>query len=237
MAGGSWKVAYADFVTAMMAFFLLMWILNMAPEETKVYLEGYFTSGGEGPPAGSGMSTSATPFYLNPAQQIDVHKLSENEAAQLNLVKELQTALNANTEISSSSGISSDDVGVLLHVNADAMFDANSANLNPEGRQVLDSVINVMHKFKVFCIVRGHTDPEETGAPNFASKWELGGARAAACIAYLTEKGVDPGLLRAVSYADTRPLVPSTTPGAAAMNRRVEFYFHRQEAMSNIVGY
>ena len=237
MAGGSWKVAYADFVTAMMAFFLLMWILNMAPEETKVYLEGYFTSGGEGPPAGSGMSTSATPFYLNPAQQIDVSKLSENEAAQLNLVKELQTELNANTEISSSSGISSDDVGVLLHVNADAMFDANSAKLSPEGKQVLDSVINVMHKFKVFCIVRGHTDPAETGTPNFASKWELGGARAAACIAYLTDKGVDPGLMRAVSYADTRPLVPSTTPGAADMNRRVEFYFHRQEAMSNMVGY
>ena len=237
MAGGSWKVAYADFVTAMMAFFLLMWILNMAPEETKVYLEGYFTSGGEGPPAGSGMSTSATPFYLNPAQQIDVHKLSENEAAQLNLVKELQTALNANTEISSSSGISSDDVGVLLHVNADAMFDANSAVLSPEGKQVLDSVIAVMHKFKVFCIVRGHTDPSESGAPNFPSKWELAGARAAACIAYLTQKGVDPTLLRAVSYADTRPLVPSTTPDAVAMNRRVEFYFHRQEAMTNMVGY
>ena len=237
MAGGSWKVAYADFVTAMMAFFLLMWILNMAPEETKIYLQGYFTAGGEGAPTGTGQGSSARPYYLNPAEQIDIRKLSENEAAQLNLVKELQTVLNANTETASSSGISSDDVGVLLHVNADAMFSAESALLTNEGKQVLDGVIKVMQKFKVYCVVRGHTDPSETGAPNFASKWELAGARAAAAIAYLSQNGVPQTLLRGVSYADTQPLVPSTSPDAVATNRRVEFYFHRQEAMTNMVEY
>ena len=237
MSGGSWKVAYADFVTAMMAFFLLMWILNMAPEETKVYLEGYFASGGDTEAAGQAMGTATIPFYLNPAQEIDIRALSQSEEAQLNLVKELQNTLAANTDIASSSGISSDDVGVLLHVNADAMFAPNSADLTPEGLDVLKSVIQVMNKFKVYCIVRGHTDPTETGAPVYDSKWELAGARAAAAIAYLADNGINPSLLRAVSYADTRPLVPSTSPEAEAMNRRVEFYFHRQEAMTNMVGY
>ncbi|MDL2291433.1 chemotaxis protein MotB, partial [Desulfovibrio sp. OttesenSCG-928-F20] len=42
MAGSSWKVAYADFMTAMMAFFLVMWLLNMAPPETLQGIAGYF---------------------------------------------------------------------------------------------------------------------------------------------------------------------------------------------------
>lgn len=54
--GGAWKVAYADFMTAMMAFFLLMWLLNMAPSETKEQLADYFDPG---PPLASTSQSGA----------------------------------------------------------------------------------------------------------------------------------------------------------------------------------
>ena len=53
----------------------------------------------------------------------------------------------------------------------------------------------------------------------------------------MIEKGINPNLIRSVAYADTRPRVPSTVAGAAALNSRVEFNFHRPEVMSTIVGY
>ena len=58
MAGGSWKVAYADFVTAMMAFFLLMWILNMAPKETLNGLADFFQADAQG------MSNTTSPYSV-----------------------------------------------------------------------------------------------------------------------------------------------------------------------------
>lgn len=235
---GSWKVAYADFMTAMMAFFLLMWILNMAPPETKQGLAGYFALDA------TMMSNISSPMANNTIlQQMDkLHvpdfRISEAEKSQYAIVKMIKDFLMADAIPANASGISSDNAGVLLHVTGDALFQPNSVEFTPTGYKVLDEVINIMLKFKVYLVVRGHTSKEETGAPTYPSKWELSSARATAAIRYIVEHGnIDPALVRSVAYADTRPLVPETDPASALKNRRVEFYFHRPEVMSNIVGY
>jgi chemotaxis protein MotB len=238
MSGGSWKVAYADFVTAMMAFFLLMWILNMAPPESKQVIAGYFT-------ADAAFDSSMTsPMANNPMVQqvtkLDTREsqLSEVEKSHYAIAQELRQFLLADALPSASSGISSTRVGVLLHVTNDALFADNAFDLSPQGKQVLDEVIKVMGKYKVFLIVRGHAAKGETGAPYFPSAWELSSARATACVRYLMEHGdITPSYIRAVAYADTQPLVPDTDADAAARNRRVEFYFHRPEVSSAMVSY
>ncbi|GHV55640.1 hypothetical protein FACS1894206_10050 [Deltaproteobacteria bacterium] len=102
----------------------------------------------------------------------------------------------------------------------------------------LEDVIGVMRKYKVMLIIRGHTSKGETGKPTYPSKWELSSARATAAVRYIVDEGkINPAHLRTVAYADSRPLVPDTNPEAAVKNRRVEFYFHREEVMSNTVGY
>lgn len=235
---GSWKVAYADFVTAMMAFFLLMWILNMTPKETKQGLAGYFQAGG------SVDTTLSSPVANNPLKQdvtqIDTRefKLSEVEKSHYAIAQELKQFLMADSTLSSANGITSTSVGVLLHVTDDALFQPNSVDLSDEGKRILDQVIDVMRKYKVYLVVRGHTAPGETGAPDFPSKWELSAARATAAVRYIADKGgIDQSLIRSVAYADTRPLVDSNDPDSATKNRRVEFYFHRPEVMSTVVGY
>ena len=64
MGGGAWKVAYADFVTAMMAFFLLLWILSMVPPDTKAGLAAYF-SGERNFDSSSTSPISNNPFIQN----------------------------------------------------------------------------------------------------------------------------------------------------------------------------
>ncbi len=235
---GSWKVAYADFVTAMMAFFLLMWILNMAPKETKQGLAGYFA-------LNSQFDSSATsPVANNPLiQKVTVldtreFKMSEIDKSNYAIINELKNFLLADAIPSNSTGISSTSVGVLLHVTGDAMFSPNSVNISPEGAKILDEVATILKKYKVYLVVRGHSAAGETGAPDYPSKWELSSARATAAMRYLIDRGgIDPTLVRAVAYADTRPQVADTDPDAASKNRRVEFYFHRPEVTSAVVGY
>ena len=228
-------------MTAMMAFFLLMWILNMAPKETKEGLAGYFSleanaiSNLMGDP-----SAMANNIIIQRVDKLDARELKMNEVDRSHyaIAQTLRQFLLADAVPSSSSGISSDSVGVLLHITGDALFQPNSVQLTQEGYKVLGEVIAVMKKYKVYLVVRGHTSKGETGAPNYPSKWELSSARATSVVRYIIDQGhIDPALIRSVAYADTRPLVPETDPDSGVKNRRVEFYFHRPEVMSNIVGY
>lgn len=235
---GSWKVAYADFMTAMMAFFLLMWILNMAEPEVKEGLAGYFAL--DATMVSNISSATANNILIQRVDKLNVpdFRMSEVDKSNYAIVRTIKDFLLADAIPSSASGISSDNTGVLLHVTGDALFQPNSVEFSPGGYKILDEVINVMSKYKVYLVVRGHSSREETGEPNYPSKWELSSARATAAIRYIVEHGkIDPALVRSVAYADTRPLVPENDPNSSVKNRRVEFYFHRPEVMSTIVGY
>lgn len=239
MAGSSWKVAYADFMTAMMAFFLVMWLLNMAPKETLQGLAGYFDVNA------TGMSNVISPYamsnnqlvqYVDKLDQRD-SKMNEAEESQYAIAQSLKEFLRKDALPSKSTGISSDNLGVLLHITSDLMFRPNSVEFSPQGASVMQEVLDVLHKYKVYLVVGGHADSSETGRPQYPSNWDLSAARANAAVRYLVQHGISPRLIRSVAYADSRPSVPSTSPEAAGLNARVEFKFHRPEVMSTVVGY
>ena len=116
---GAWKVAYADFVTAMMAFFLLLWVLSTVSPETKAGLAAYFK--GELQYDSSATSpVSNNPFLQNTARiSTDSLRISENEKSHIAIAQKLQQMLMADAIPQSASGISADDVGVQLRVNSD----------------------------------------------------------------------------------------------------------------------
>ena len=127
-------------------------------------------------------------------------------------------------------------MGVQLRVNSDVLFKPGAVDFLPEGEKVLNSVLQVLKDYNLYLVVRGHADGNEARPP-FASAWELSGARAAAVLHYLADHGVKPTRLRGVAYGDTRPLKPGIDEESRAVNRRVEFFFHRPEVMSYSVVY
>ena len=231
MSGSSsWKVAYADFVTAMMAFFLLMWILNAATEETKAGLSDFFTSGGMAPDGD--MAPGLDDRLAIPLELITVNNLgnnrslsSEEEEKQQQILTEL-TRFLLNTQLrSNANGLASSQYGVLMTLTNEVMFEPGATKLAATGMKTLDYVVDILNRHKVCLVIRGHTSSDETVAP-FPSKWDLASARANACLQYIQERSyVPPAYLRAVSYADTQPRYPEVNDAAKAMNRRVEFYF------------
>lgn len=234
--GGSWKVAYADFVTALMAFFLLMWILNMAPPESKVIIAEYFTPAyWENKASGPSSKQGGSPVE-NMGQNVKDAKLEISEVQQTQFVinKEIKQILMADAIPETHSGVTSDDLGALMHVSADTMFSPNSTTLSPQGKKLLDQVVSIIRKYNVFLVIRGHADPTETGAPKYPSNWELSSARATACLNYLVEEGVTPQKLRIVAYGATRPMVSNASAEERVFNQRVEFNFFRPEILSRI---
>lgn len=233
--GGSWKVAYADFVTAMMAFFLLLWILSIVPKETLHVLEGYFQSDK------TPVKETTRDFNLPRTQGEEQRAipLTEEQRAHFAIATRLKKIIMDDPQIKNSSGVSTDDLGVLLRVNNNAMFQPGSAVLLESAKLALNEVADVLKTYNLYLVIRGHADRAEVtpGSP-YPSAWELSGARAAAAARYILEQsGALPHRIRAIAYADTRPLVPSSQVKDASQNRRVEFYFHRPEIMSYKVVY
>jgi chemotaxis protein MotB len=222
---GSWKVAYADFVTAMMAFFLLMWILAQVPEDKKEALGAYFQSGGQGI-GNTGVtiiddsSSSASP---------DAQPLSPGAQTNVEMIRYLNQLLRE-SGLDKQVAVSSVEAGVLLRVQSGVMFAANQIVLDKEGLILLDAATSTIRHFKMNLTVRGHADSLEGSSDGYYSQWEISALRAAVVTRYLVERGgIDPGLHSSVFYGATRPVVPDTSGRPSPENRRVEFFFHRPE--------
>jgi chemotaxis protein MotB len=233
-SGGSWKVAYADFVTAMMAFFLLMWILNMVPPETKQILSTYFQP--VAPEKGSGgpqVLDMATNTMVSKARGIPNPDKAAEESQRFVIASRLKRMLMEDPKLLEASGLSADETGVLLRVNNSIMFRPGSAQLTAEARRVMVGVLDVLKEYNMHLLVRGHAAEGERAGGPYETDWELSGARAAAAASYVLSGGeIIPTRVRAISYGSTRPLRPATTAENRLSNGRVEFYFHRPDALN-----
>ena len=233
--GGSWKVAYADFVTAMMALFLLMWLTMALKPQQKVQLSAFFQDQ-DLPKRKNPEETVVLPTYISKdvQQGTPQFKLSQDEKLQYEVALMIKQLMENNPNLQRNSGVSSDKVGVLLHVNSSVMFQPGGAALKPEAFKLLDDVVAVLRKVKVDLVVRGHTDDLEAGNTGALSKFELSALRAAVCARYIVEKGGIPATrVKAAGYADSQPIAPNTSEENRAINRRVEFLYHSQD-MANL---
>lgn len=231
--GGSWKVAYADFVTAMMAFFLLMWLLAALKPQQKESLAIAFKQKSETKSNEVNQAVQTAVFIPKDAKVgVPEMNLTQQDRVKYEVALMVKELLAQEKDLQANSGISSDNAGVLMQVNNSVMFAPNSAVLKPGAAKILDGVTNILLTQKVDLVIRGHTDDTETGNGLYPSKWELSAARAAAALRYVLAKGngaIAATRLRAAGYADSRPLVPAINDENRAVNRRVEFYYHSPE--------
>ena len=117
-----------------------------------------------------------------------------------------------------------DERGLVVHIVADAvLFDAEHAELRPEGRRILRAVAPTLRNLPNELRVEGHANhlPVTPGG-EWPSNWELSAYRATTVLRALAADGVPPKRMSAAGYAETRPLVPITDPAAITTNRRVD---------------
>ncbi|QOR39169.1 OmpA family protein [Billgrantia diversa] len=117
--------------------------------------------------------------------------------------------------------------GITLRIDDNLLFDSGQAILTGQGREVLSRLREVLATFEGDISVEGHTDSIPIATARFPSNWELSSGRAIAVLRYLSELGLPAERLRAVGYAETRPLDSNETPEGRAANRRVELLLHQ----------
>lgn len=115
--------------------------------------------------------------------------------------------------------------GIRVDVSNQLLFASGSANLSPEGREVLDRIAKQLREGNETISVEGHTDNlmiSKSLQSSYPSNWELAGARAARVVRRLSAEGVDPTRLRAVSRGPFAPADSNDTEAGRARNRRTE---------------
>jgi chemotaxis protein MotB len=203
--GEDWLVTYADAITLLMAFFVLLYTVsepNQHKFETK--MGGVFEQF-------SGEKTA-----------MPLQDLREQVST---LISETGEATEAKTT----------DSGISFEFKSAKMFAPGSAQILESGIALLDRVaqmVTFMGYDDYRVEVQGHTDDIPINTVQFPSNWELSAARAAA-VRFLVSRGVEPERLVAVGYGDTRPKAPNRDeagqpiPENQSQNRRVEIEIER----------
>lgn len=202
---GTWKMAYADFLTALMAFFLLMWIVSgISPE---------------------GRDEIAKHFNINAAPTAQSASAETGSAA-----GRLFTALSQQSGLVAARDsvvLAREADGVRIDLVDSArnpLFDSGSGAFTPAGLALAETTGRILTQFSESLSIEGHTDA--FGGANFAySNWELSSDRANEARRALIAAGLAPARIRAVTgLADTRPLLAGQ-PHLSA-NRRVSILVH-----------
>ena len=230
---GVWKLAYADLVTAMMAFFMVMWLLTQADLKLRSQIALYFRSPGVLPGGASineevNSVRSRMPKVVS--NDVVVVQGEGEEQVLTGRAKEIERELERTAAERPDLAAVADQVrievtgdGLVIQVVDEArtlLFDVSSADLKPQVVALLQRLAPVLATLPNALQVGGHTDhrPFPPGSP--MTNWQLAFHRADNARRVLEASGLRPGQIeRVLSFADTQPLVPGD-PMADA-NRRL----------------
>ena len=207
--GGAWKVAYADFVTAMMALFIVLWLLSSS-EQVKKAVGGYFTDpNGAGKMAGSSMAGAGESISLS---HDDMEKLKE-------ALKQLPRFQQMKDQVQMT--ITGEGLRIeMLETKKGMFFESGSSNPSEAGKELLASLAKQLGTMPNTIVIEGHTDSKPFLTSGTYSNWKLSTDRANASRLFMRQSGLGPDQVKQVrGFADQQLRNPKD-PEAAA-NRRV----------------
>ncbi|MBX9609759.1 MAG: flagellar motor protein MotB, partial [Gammaproteobacteria bacterium] len=247
--GGAWKVAFADFVTAMMAFFLLMWLMASTTVEQRASISSYFNDpmakvgfdgNGGGNPAlngGSGILTGRgkNPFSgqsqdeenstrNGPDVQLDEEQIERARMVQMmDELKEVVDAGKALKEFADQILLDITPEGLRIQIvdkENRAMFDQGSARLQPYTRDILHEIVKVVSEAPNRISISGHTDATPYARNGDYGNWELSADRANAARRELLNGGLAEEKIGRVVGLGSSDLLDPSQP-RAPINRRI----------------
>ncbi len=220
-----WLLTYADLITLLMAFFMVLWAMSQVDTKKYQHLSRSLKMAFQSPL----MSPTRSPYSNPPSQLVKPSIAKEDVGARRARAQELKRALE---EIVRQEGlqedvfifIGDDDRSVVVRLSAILLFQPGSAELVPRAQPLIAQFASVLRKAGKPLRVEGHTDNIPIRTAQFKSNWQLSAARAANTLLYLqTEYGLEPQLLSASGYGEYRPIAENDSPEGRSRNRRVEF--------------
>ena len=239
--GGAWKVAYADFVTAMMALFIVLWLLTQSDQASKEKIAEYFRTGAlpggsmmVGKPGGSTPPRAINIFPDGPGSSAPASETSEMQALKKGVEAMLKQAAK-NPEFSSLAKhvkvkvVSEGALIELVEGGDNFLFNVASSELKAGAIEILEELAPLLAKLNNKIEIHGHTDARPFGSGSKKTNWELSFERGDQARRVLEGKGIEKGKIQSVlAHADTalynpeQPLSPE--------NRRLSILVVRASA-------
>lgn len=220
-----WLVSYADFITLLFAFFVVLYATSSQNEEKeKKFEESVKASfkmvgvmGARDQNLGNPLGQVFDPLEMIAKRNIGNEELEDyvDRILSKNMTEEERKMTIAN--------LRHDQMGVRISLAASTFFPSGSSKLRLPALKSLDKVAQILKVANRQVVIEGHTDDQAVVGGNVDSNWELGSLRATSVVRYLIKfHQIDPKKLAAASYADQRPVVANTSETNRAKNRRIE---------------
>ncbi len=195
-----WVISYADFVTMLLALFMVMYAVlradNARLSEFNAKIQETFSQ-----------------------DRIENVTKSQHDRQLTNLEKLFKENITANN----STEFIKTDKGLVLRFSNKFLFDEGLAEVKPEAKKTLDEIVTALTKIDNPVIIEGHTDSTPIKTQKYPSNWELSTARATNIISYIMSKNlITPKRLSAVGYGEYMPIGDNTTNSGRMSNRRVD---------------
>ena len=212
--GGAWKVAYADFVTAMMSLFIVLWLMG-ADDEVKKAVTFYFNN-----PSGNGkMIGVETPGAIGSSIDIPTDDMSKLREKLQQALKSLPAFVKLKDHIEIT--ITADGLRIeLLETEAGMFFESGKAVPTAGGAELLGKLAQELGQLPNNVLIEGHTDSKPFAGDGSYSNWELSTDRANAARKCMVEHGLRPEQVGQVRGFADRQLRHPETPDSAS-NRRI----------------
>jgi chemotaxis protein MotB len=227
-----WLVSYADFITLLFAFFVVMYAISSINEGKYRVLSDSLVSAFQQPPTSDklikmqarhseileGTGKPVGKSIVQPPRESAEQKAAAEKMKSVakNVLEAMQPLIR-----SGEVRVTQSPKGVTVEINASTLFNSGDAVLQPKSVDTLSAVARVLATTDNPIQVEGHTDNVPINSPSYPSNWELSSARAGSVVRLFTEMGVPAARMVAIGYADNRPLDVNTTLEGRTRNRRV----------------
>jgi len=220
-----WLVSYADFITLLFAFFVVMFAASNADHQKAGQIahavQSAFKELAVFDPASKtvplGESKSIGDVSAKPKVVVSEDIPTDMESVKEQLKNSLKSEIEANL-----IHISEDSRGVTVSLAEAGFFDPGSATVKESALPVLQRIADKLDAISENVRVEGHTDNTPIHTATFRSNWELSTSRATNVLQYLINGHIPPERLSAVGYGEYHPAAPNDTGAGRAANRRVD---------------
>ena len=222
-----WLVSYADFMTLLFAFFVVMYTVSSVNEGKYRILSGALGSAfGKTPVVIPPIAPERSPNLILPLPTMSRQRANDavlrREKEQLtNIARDILDVLAPLVQ-QGKVRVTQNSRGVSVEINASVLFAPGEAKLTAESSQALTAVARVIKADTHAIQVEGHTDNLPISNALFPSNWELSAVRASSVVRLFVDEHIDEARLVAVGHGSNLPVQPNTTAEGRQRNRRVE---------------
>jgi len=227
-----WLVSYADFITLLFAFFVVMYAISSVNEGKYRVLSHSLVSAFKSSSGASHLNSAASSEFspvqltestladsIKPVDDPNSRKMKKQEKMR-GMAKSILDALEPLVK-DGQVRVTQSSLGITVEISASVLFSPGQANLAENSSLALKAVAQVIKGHEHEIHVEGHTDNIPIHTDNFPSNWELSSARASSVIRLFIEHGVEAGRLTAIGYGANKPIETNETPEGRKRNRRV----------------